>query len=61
MYIRDNIDPDWEESDDELPSIMTYLDNTRQHHADTMATFSVANAGDTAWGFSRKALGEIGQ
>lgn len=40
---------------------MTYLDNTRQHHADTMATFSVANAGDTAWGFSRKALGEIGQ
>ncbi|XP_053368161.1 FERM domain-containing protein 6 isoform X1 [Clarias gariepinus] len=59
VYIRDNIDPDWEESDDELPSIMTYLDNTRQHHADTMATFSVANAGDTAWGFSRKALGEI--
>ncbi|KAB5555606.1 hypothetical protein PHYPO_G00036100 [Pangasianodon hypophthalmus] len=54
VYIRDSTDPDSEDSEDELPPMKSYLDKARQHHADTMATISVANARDTAWGISRK-------
>ncbi|XP_017338132.1 FERM domain-containing protein 1 isoform X1 [Ictalurus punctatus] len=54
VYIRDSTDPESEESEDELPPIKSYLDKARQRHADTMATITLADDRDTAWGSSRK-------
>ncbi|XP_060746183.1 FERM domain-containing protein 6 [Tachysurus vachellii] len=51
VYVRDNSDPDSEDSEDELPSLKTYLDKARQHHADSLANISVGN---TAWEISQK-------
>ncbi|XP_026996425.2 FERM domain-containing protein 6 [Tachysurus fulvidraco] len=56
MYVRDNTDPDSEDSEDELPSLKKYLDKARHQSADSLANILVGN---TAWEVPKKQTADL--